>query len=52
MVIDDGYNRNIMPQNHSVLLVDGVYSDASNCSDVYLDSLKKRVEKNPNYNII
>lgn len=51
MVIDDGYNRNIMPKNHSVLLVDGVYSDAANCSDVYLDSLKKRLEKNPNYNI-
>lgn len=51
LVIDDGYNRNIMPHHHNVLLVDNKYSDVDNKNDIYLESVKKRIQKNKNYNI-
>lgn len=40
---EDGYNRNIMPDNHNVLLVDGQYSDAVDENDVYMASVEKRI---------
>lgn len=46
---DDGYNRNIMPDNHNVLLVDGVYTDAADVSDVYMHSIRQRLEADPDY---
>lgn len=42
---EDGYNRNLMPDNHNVLLVDGAYTDASDVNDVYMSSVKKRMEE-------
>ena len=42
---EDGYNRNLMPDNHNVLLVDGVYTDASDVNDAYMSSVKKRQEE-------
>lgn len=51
LVIDDSYNRNILPYDHNVLLVDDIYSDVSDVNDVYLDSIKKRIADNPNYDI-
>lgn len=48
--IDDGYNRNILPHNHSVLLVDSEYTDVMDVNDVYLRSVEKRVKDNPKYN--
>ncbi|MFI3326267.1 MAG: alginate lyase family protein [Clostridia bacterium] len=49
---EDGYNRNILPDNHNVLLVDGEYSDIKNVSDVYVDSAKERLKNNPTYDIV
>lgn len=46
---EDGYNRNIMPDNHNVLLVDGVYTDAQDVSDVYMTSVKKRLAEQKNF---
>ncbi len=51
LVIDEGYNRNIMPNHHNVLLVDGLYADSLNCNDVYMSSIKKRLEEYPDYNM-
>lgn len=42
---EDGYNRNLMPDNHNVLLVDGVYTDVSDVNDAYMSSVKKRQEE-------
>lgn len=47
--IDDGYNRNILPQHHNVLLVDGKLSDCMNCNDVYMESAKTRLAENPSF---
>lgn len=41
---EDGYNRNLMPDNHNVLLVDGAYTDVENENDVYLESVKKHMD--------
>ena len=49
MAIDDGYNRNIMPTHHNTLLVDRKYSESEDKNDIYVDSLKKRVEKDVTY---
>lgn len=46
---DDGYNRNIMPDNHNVLLVDGAYTDAADVSDVHMHSIRQRLEADPSY---
>ena len=51
MVIDEGYNRNIMPKHHNVLLVDGKYTDAIDCNDVYVQALKNRLKDDPEYPI-
>lgn len=42
LTCEDGYNRNLMPDNHNVLLVDGVYTDAQDVNDVYMSSVKLR----------
>lgn len=39
---EDGYNRNIMPDNHNVLLVDGMFTDATDVNDVYMSSVEIR----------
>ena len=43
---EDGYNRNIMPDHHNVLLVDGQYTDAVDENDVYMSSVEKRISVN------
>lgn len=48
-IADDGYNRNIMPFNHCVPLVDGKYADAEGVNDVYLTSVATRIRDNINY---
>lgn len=42
---EDGYNRNIMPDSHNVILVDGTYADVSDVNDVYVASIESRLEK-------
>lgn len=46
LTCEDGYNRNILPENHNVILVDGQYTDVSNVNDVYVESIKKRLAQN------
>lgn len=46
LTCEDGYNRNILPENHNVILVDGQYTDASDVNDVYVESIKKRLFQN------
>ncbi len=48
---EDGYNRNILPTHHSVLLVDGAYTDISDANDVYVKAILQREKENENYNI-
>ncbi len=45
LTCEDGYNRNLMPDNHSVILVDGAYTDASDVSDAYMSSAKMRMKE-------
>lgn len=47
---EDGYNRNILAANHNLLLVDGRFTDAEDCNDVYMDSVTKRLEADPTFN--
>lgn len=49
LTCDDGYNRNIMPDNHNVLLVDGAYTDAADVGDVYMHAIRKRMEEDRDY---
>ncbi|NNJ30992.1 DUF4962 domain-containing protein [Lacrimispora defluvii] len=51
LTCEDGYNRNIMPDNHNVILVDNQYSDVENVNDIYMSSAGKRLEKDPFYPI-
>jgi len=44
LTCEDGYNRNIMPDNHNVLLVDGLLTDEDNVGDVYMRSAKSRLK--------
>lgn len=39
---EDGYNRNLMPDNHNVLLSDGRYTDAVDVNDAYMSSVRQR----------
>ncbi|MFI3227697.1 MAG: DUF4962 domain-containing protein [Clostridia bacterium] len=48
---EDGYNRNLLPMNHSVLLVDGRYTDVEDDNDIYTDSAFKRQAEYPDFNI-
>lgn len=45
LTCEDGYNRNIMPDNHNVILVDGAFTDAVDVNDVYVKSVKMRMEQ-------
>ena len=45
LTCEDGYNRNLMPDNHNVLLVDGQYTDASDVNDVWMASVRLRQER-------
>ncbi|ADL02747.1 DUF4962 domain-containing protein [Lacrimispora saccharolytica] len=49
LTCEDGYNRNLMPDNHNVILVDNQYTDAENVNDIYMSSAQKRLEKDPFY---
>ncbi|MFT4106799.1 MAG: DUF4962 domain-containing protein [Lacrimispora sp.] len=51
LTCEDGYNRNIMPDNHNVILVDGQYTDAVDENDIYVSSARMRLEKDPLYPI-
>lgn len=51
LTCEDGYNRNIMPDNHNVILVDDRYTDAVDVNDVYVSSARKRLEKDSSYPI-
>jgi hypothetical protein len=44
LTCEDGYNRNIMPDNHNVILADGMYTDAVDVSDVYMSSARMRMK--------
>lgn len=44
---EDGYNRNIMPTHHSVLLVDGQYTQVENANDTYVSAMRKQLEEDP-----
>lgn len=48
--IDDGYNRNILPANHNVLLVDDQLADVMDVNDVYMTSIQKRMDEDSNIN--
>ncbi|WP_215701718.1 DUF4962 domain-containing protein [Clostridium sp. MCC353] len=45
LTCEDGYNRNIMPDHHNVILADGLLTDASDVNDVYVKSVKMRMEQ-------
>ncbi len=45
LTCEDGYNRNIMPDSHNVILADGCYTDARDVNDVYMSSARLRLEK-------
>lgn len=44
LTCEDGYNRNLMPDNHNVILVDGQYTDAKDVNDVYMSSVAIRLK--------
>ena len=50
LIREDGYNRNILPGEHSNILVDGMYTDASDVNDVYLESMRIRRDEDPHFN--
>ncbi len=52
LTCEDGYNRNLMADNHNVLLVDGQYTDVMNVNDVYMASANARLAKNPALDIV
>lgn len=45
LTCEDGYNRNLMPDNHNVILVDGTYTDVKDVNDVYVKSAELRMEQ-------
>ncbi len=50
LTCEDGYNRNIMPDNHNVILVDGSYADVTDVSDVYIGSaMLRQAEEEPGW---
>lgn len=50
--IDDGYNRNIMPDNHCSILVDNKLCKVNNVNDVYLASAVAEVKEDPSMDIL
>ena len=50
LVREDGYNRNILPGEHSNILVDGRYTDADDKNDIYVESMRMRRQENPDFN--
>lgn len=48
-LIDEGYNRNIKPDNHSVLLVDDTMCRVHDVNDVYTSSYRSELEKNKDF---
>lgn len=51
LTCEDGYNRNVMPSHHNVILVDHKYTDAENVNDVYVESAKLRMaQENGRFN--
>ncbi len=49
LTCEDGYNRNILPENHNVLLVDGALTDVMDVNDVYMASARARMENLPGF---
>lgn len=45
LTCEDGYNRNLMADNHNVLLVDGQFLDVTDVNDAYMSSVKKRIQE-------
>lgn len=45
LTCEDGYNRNLMPDNHNVLLVDGQFTDATDVNDAYMASVRMRIKE-------
>lgn len=45
LTCEDGYNRNIMADNHNVILVDRRFTDVVDVNDVYVKSVKLRMEQ-------
>lgn len=45
LTCEDGYNRNLMPDNHNVLLVDGCFTDVTDVNDAYMASVRKRIQE-------
>ncbi len=52
LTCEDGYNRNLLPDNHNVLLVDGQYTDVMDLNDPYTTSAKARLAKDPSYDVV
>ncbi len=48
---EDGYNRNIMPMHHSVLLVDGQYTEVEDDNDIYVSAMKERLVRYPDLDL-
>lgn len=50
LVLDDGYNRNIMPDDHNTITVDGKFCPVHDVNDVYMKSVEKLLKETDNFN--
>jgi len=50
LVTDEGYNRNIQPDDHNTITVDGKYCSVHDVNDVYMASVKKQLEEIDSFN--
>lgn len=50
LLVDEGYNREIKPEHHNSVLVDGMIYDVEEKSDIYMHSVYKRLRENPDFN--
>lgn len=49
VVVDEGYNRNILPDEHNNITVDGKLCDVHDVNDVYMQSIYHRLENQHDY---
>lgn len=47
LLVDEGYNREIRPEHHNLVLVDGLIFDVEEKSDIYMHSAFKRLQDHP-----
>ncbi len=47
LIVDEGYNREIMPWHHNAVLADGKVFDVEGKSDAYMQSVYKRLREIP-----